>query len=73
MCSDPTADWLAVSFGEPDGTLGEEFDNDFAAANVGVEVRNLRAAVIARDGTEADLTNASAPHLQAAAFKYYET
>ncbi len=61
-CSDPTSDRFTVCFGEANGASCEEFDDHFAAANVCVKVRESSAAVVARDGSETNLTDALAPY-----------
>jgi len=51
-----------VGLGEPDRSASKEFDDDFAAADVGVEVRNGGAGVVARDRSETNLTDALTAH-----------
>jgi hypothetical protein len=54
-----------VRFGEPDA-IGEEFYNDFAAADVGMEMWDCGAGMIPRDRSESDLAYPFATHLREA-------
>lgn len=51
-----------MRFGEPHRSAGKELDDNFAAADVGVEMRNGRAGVVARYGSETNLTDTLAAH-----------
>lgn len=48
--------------GEPHVAVREQFDNDFAAADICVEVSDGGAEVVTRDSSESDLPDAPAPH-----------
>ena len=48
--------------GETYGTGRQEFDDDFSATDIGVKMRNRRARMVARDGSESDLADPSTSH-----------
>jgi hypothetical protein len=51
-----------VRLGKPHVAVWEEFDDDFPAADICVEMSDGGAEVITRDSSESDLPNALTPH-----------
>ncbi len=52
--------------GETYGAGRQELDDNFAATDIGVKMRNGRARMIARDGAESDLADPSTSHYNTA-------